>query len=915
MDLYEPKDSTALWYKIDVDKTLQLLKSSERGLSAKEAEARLRKHGFNEIKERKRTTVLEVVIQQFKNFLILLLIAAALISAGIGVWQGSIQEIIEACLIMLIVLFIVLVGFYQEYNAEKELEALRQILTPIAVVERGGQKQKIPARQLVPGDIIHLEAGDRVPADARLLEAIHLKVDESLLTGEAQPVEKDVQTLLQDANQGDRSNMVYMGTTITYGKGKAVVVATGMNSNFGRIANSIQEIKEEKTPLQERLDVLGKQIGIGVILLCTLVFLTGILTQHIQLSEMFLIAVALAVAAVPEGLPGVVTITLAMGTRRMVARNVIVRRLPAVETLGSTTVICSDKTGTITHNEMTVKKIYVAGEMIDVAGEGFVPEGVFTREGKELNAKDNPELLRLLSAAALCNNATLRKEDGTWRFTGDPTEISLVVAATKAGLRSDDLSKGQPRTGEIPFDSKRKRMATIHQCGELFTVYVKGAPEVLLEFCSYISINNNIRRLSAEDKEKILEINKNLGGGAFRVLAVAYKTSTEKVPEEEAERELIFLGLIAMKDPPRQGVREAIEKCQEAGVRTVMITGDYQGTAVAVAREIGLTDGHGNVITGAELASLSDDEFENRVDKIAIYARVNPEHKLRIVSALKKRGHVVAMTGDGVNDAPALKKADIGVAMGITGTDVSREASDMVLTDDNFASIVGAIEEGRGIYDNIKKFFAYLISGNIAEVVIVFVTSIWAAVPIALTATQILIINLVTDGLPALALGVDPFEPNAMRRPPRSRKEPLHDGLAPFIYYYPMIVICVVLGLFYWVYDPAVKNVFEAQTVAFLTIAFSEMYQAFAVRSTRYPSLKVGLFANPWLVLAVASSLIVCVGLVYIPVTLPFLGVSLREILHLVPLSPQLLLTVVLLSSLGFIYLEIAKALASRKGE
>jgi len=903
-----------VWHTLSPDETLRRLNSRAEGLSSEEAAERIKTHGLNELRREKTTTPATIFFRQFKDFLILLLIGAALISAVIGVWEASIQEIIEACLIILIVVFIVLVGFYQEYNAERELEALKRMLTQVAVVERDGEKRKIPAEQLVPGDIIYIEAGDRVPADARILEAIQMRVDESVLTGEAEPVRKDAQSLPEELPLGDRVNMVYMGTTVTYGKGKAVVAATGMESEFGRIASSVQEIKEERTPLQERLDTLGKQIGVGVVILCVTVFLVGVLTKDISWLEMFLIAVALAVAAVPEGLPGVVTVALAMGTRRMVARQVIVRKLPAVETLGSTTVICSDKTGTITHNEMTVKKMYVAGEMIDVEGEGYVPEGGFIREGKMLDVADHRELSRMLSAVALCNNASLRQQDGIWHTTGDPTELSLLVAAAKAGLTAKDLEKKRSRVGEVPFDSQRKRMATVHQDGESSIVYVKGAPDVLLELCSSLRAGDGEKKLSNEERKRILDVNENLAKDAFRVLGVAYKTSKEKPLEDDVEKDLIFLGLIALKDPPREDAREAIEKCQKAGIRVIMITGDHQLTAVAVAREIGLSAGDTQVLTGTELSRLSDDEFKQRVEDIKIYARVSPEHKLRIITALQEQGHVVAMTGDGVNDAPALKKANIGVAMGIMGTDVSREASDMVLTDDNFASIVAAVEEGRGIYDNIKKFFAYLISGNIGEVAIVFITSLWASVPIALTATQILIINLVTDGLPALALGVDPFEPNAMKRPPRNRREPLHHGLAPFIVYYPLIMIAVALGLFYWVYDPDKGNVFEAQTVAFLTVAFFEMYQAFAARSTHYPSLKVGLFANPWLVLAVAGSLVVCVGLVYLPMTIPFLGVSIQEIVHLTPLDPSLFLIVLGLSSLGFIYLEVAKTWAGRRG-
>jgi Ca2+-transporting ATPase len=905
----------SVWHTLDIPELLIRLNTSHVGLGPKEIASRQQQYGPNEIRGKAGVTALKLLADQFKNFFILLLLFAAVVSIGIAIWEHSIQEMIEGGLIALIVVFIVGVGFFQEYRAEKALDTLRGMLTPFAVVERHGVKQQISARELVPGDIIHMEAGDRVPADSRILETVQLQINESVLTGEAEAIEKNIDPLQGDLLLGDRTNMAFMGTTVTYGKGKAVVVATGMATEFGHIAGQMQAVEEAKTPLQERLDTLGKQIGVGVLGLCIIVFVIGFLTQDIPVLEMFLVAVALAVAAVPEGLPGVVTVALAMGTRRMVARNVIVRTLPAVETLGCTTVICSDKTGTLTHNQMTVKKIFMADEMIDVSGEGYVPEGGFRSQDQDIKANDHPDLALLLSAAALCNNADLNKREGQWTWAGDPTELSLLVAAQKAGLTANQLLKGQPRVGEMPFDSDRKRMATVHRNDQSYAVYVKGAPDILLERCTSVRYHGDLISLTGQEKRRIIKANDALARDAFRVLALAYKVSQEKPTDSYLEEDLIFLGLVAMKDPPREDARQAIEKCHQAGIRTIMITGDHQTTAVAVAREIGFNADASHVITGVDLSKLTDEQFNERVQDIAIYARVTPEHKLRIVAALQAQGHVVAMTGDGVNDAPALKKADIGVAMGITGTDVSKEASDMVLTDDNFASIVGAVEEGRGIYDNIRKFFAYLLSGNLAEVAVVFFSSLWASGPIALTATQILIINLVTDGFPALSLGVDPFEPNAMARPPRSREEPLHYGLRPFILYYPVIVAAVTLGLFYWVYDPAKENVCEAQTVSFLSLAFCEMYQSFAARSTRYPSFKVGLFRNRWLVTAVVGSLILCTGLVYLPVNVPFLNVSLQELVNMVPPSSGVFVLILLLASLGFLYLELAKAWVAREME
>ena len=900
------------WHSLEIEGVYDAVSSTRDGLTQTEAEKRLESHGLNQLEARRKTTAFMILTAQFKNFLILLLIAAALISGGIGVIEKSIQEVFEAGLILLIIVFIVIVGFYQEYNAERELEALKRMLTPTAVVLRDGSKKRIDAKLLVPGDVILLEAGDMVPTDARIFDPIQLKVNESVLTGEASPVSKKDVVLGENTGVSDRVNIVFMGTTVTNGKTSAVIVETGMKTEFGRIAGSIQDITEERTPLQQRLDTLGKQIGVIVVLICALVFLVGFGVQQTPWLEMLLIAIALAVAAVPEGLPGVVTVALAMGTRRMVAKNVIVRKLPAVETLGSTTVICSDKTGTITHNEMTVKKIYVAGKILEVGGDGYTPLGGFTSSGNSINPAEDSVLKEFLTAASLCNNSSLREEDGIWKATGDPTETSLLVAAEKAGLKAKNLSEEIPRKSEVPFDSERKRMATIHEKNGSHMIYVKGAPDVLLKLCSKVRTVDDDVKITDKERDDILAVNNMLAGEAFRVLAVACRTMSTVPSEKDTDEELVFLGLAAMKDPPREDVKTAIQNCKDAGIRTVMITGDHRITAVAVAREVGLSVEDSQVVTGEELELMSETEFSERVEDISIYARVNPEHKLRIVTALQDKGHVVAMTGDGVNDAPALKKADIGVAMGITGTDVSKEAADMVLTDDNFASIVSAVEEGRGIYDNIKKFFAYLISGNIGEVAIIFITSIWVAVPTALTAMQILIINLVTDGLPALALGVDPFEPNAMKHPPRSRREPLYKGLAPFILYYPVIMVVVAVSLVYWVYDSAEGNVVEAQTVGFLTVAFFEMFQAFASRSTRYSSFKVGIFKNPWLVLAVAGSLGVCLGLVYMPFNIPVVNIPVQDVVHVTPLEPSLFLLIVGLSALGFIYLEAAKTYSSK---
>jgi len=903
------------WHATEIEKVLETLGSDENGLTTDEALDRLNEHGPNEIPEKEGKTAWNLLFQQFKNFLILLLLAAALVSVGIGIWEGTFQEVIEAGLIILIVLFIVLVGFYQEYHAQEELAALKRMLTLEALVLRDGEQRRVPAREVVPGDMMLIEAGDRVPADGRLTSEIDLEVNESVLTGEAAPVQKTLDVLEEALTTGDRTNMVFTGTTVTFGKGTAVAVGTGVKTEFGRIAQQMQEIEEKRTPLQNRLDVLGRQIGLGVVFLCLFIFVVGILLRNTPPIEMFLVAVALAVAAVPEGLPGVVTMALAVGTRRMVRRNVIVRTMPSVETLGCTTVICSDKTGTITRNQMTVRKIYSGRRLIDVDGDGYRPEGCFSMAGSPLDPRQDEELNLLLKAAALCNNAGLTKQEGEWKAVGDPTETSLLVAAAKAGLELGDLKNDSPRVHEIPFSSERKRMATLHEEDQAFTVYLKGAPDVLLGLCSQVRAAGGAIPIDEEARAEIVRMNDRLAREAYRVLAVAYRRLPELPSVQEAESDAVFIGLLGIQDPPRSDAREAIQKCHAAGIRTVMITGDHQATAMAIGKEVGISSGEPVVMTGERLSRMSDAELSEMVEDIHIFARVSPEHKLRIVTALQEKGHVVAMTGDGVNDAPALKKADIGVAMGITGTDVSKEAADMVLLDDNFASIVGAVEEGRGIYDNIRKLFAYLMSGNIMEVILIFVTSVWGSVPIAMTATQILIINLVTDGMPALALGVDPFEPGVMQRPPRSRHEPLYRGLAPFLLYAPLLISAVGLGLFFRIYDPVKDNGSEAQTVAFLMVALSESYIAFAARSTHYSVFKAGPFANRWLWLTVGGSLIVILLLIYFPMSMPFGSGSLQKALHFAPLPFLEFLLVLALSSLGFIYLEITKTVASRKRE
>jgi Ca2+-transporting ATPase len=680
-----------------------------------------------------------------------------------------------------------------------------------------------------------------------------------------------------------------------------------MQTEIGKIATLIEEVEPELTPLQKKLNTLGKKIGLAVILISIIVFLAQLFKNPVILGhltsfqfleflegsrEIFLTAIALAVAAIPEGLPAVVTIGLAIGIKKMVKRNALNRRLPSVETLGSTTVICTDKTGTLTKNEMTVKKIYANGKIIDVTGSGYETKGTFLFNNKKINEK---EIDLLLKIGALNNDASFHDKN----VIGDPTEAALIVSAAKAGINKGPLQKKYPRKNEIPFTSERKIMTTLHNINRSDVAYVKGAPEVVLNLCKSIYEAGRIKKLTEQKKKEILETNIDFANNALRVLGFAFKTVMDK---SRTEKNLIFVGLQAMIDPPREEVKVAIKKCKKAGIKTVVITGDHETTAKAVAKAIGID---GKSITGAELEKIKEEDLEAHIEEIVIYARVNPEHKIRIVDALKKKGHIVAMTGDGVNDAPALKKADIGIAMGITGTDVAKEASDMILLDDNFTSIVNAVEEGRGVYDNIRKYFSYLISGNIGEVMIIFLSIIfgWS---LPMTATQILLINLVTDGLPAVALSSDPYEPKAMSRKPRKQKEPIYHDLKPFLIYYPVSLIIVGLSVFYY-FNFVKGNLFQAQTAVFLTVAMFELYQAFACRSTIYPAIKVGLFKNKWLILAVASSFVFVAAAIFIP--------AFGSYLDMVPLGINEFFIIVIISSIGAIIIELSKHLRTRNEE
>ncbi|HLD56962.1 MAG TPA: calcium-translocating P-type ATPase, PMCA-type [archaeon] len=815
------------WYKLTADQAIKELNSSKNGLSETEAEQRLEEYGKNKLEEKRRITPLKIFLDQFKSFLVIILIIAAVVSGFLG-------ELIDFTVIIIIVILNALFGFFQEYKAEKAIEALKRMVSPSANVLRDGKLSTVPAEELVPGDILVLEEGAKIPADCRILEEYSLNVNESSLTGESVPVKKQTEPIKSAKLVADMKNMLWMGTTITGGKCKAIIISTGMNTEIGKIAEEIQ-VPEEQTPLQTKLGFLGKQLGILIVIIVALVAVSGVLILNADIFDMFTTGIALAVAAVPEGLPAVATLTLALGIRRMSAKNSIIRRLAAVETLGSCTVICSDKTGTLTKNEMTVTDLYV-----------------FDKKLKSV--EDAKELLKI---GVLCNNATI--DNG---LIGDPTEAALLFAARRGELEKSELDKKYPFITEIPFSSERKRMTVIRRDGSSKIAYSKGAVEIILDRCSKKYQNGKISGLTSFDRKKILETNLKFTSKALRVLAFAYRdVSKLKLSEENVERDLVFVGLMGMIDPPRDGVAQAIETCKKAGIRVVMITGDHANTAKAVAEKIGIV---GDVITGDQLDKLNQKQLAEISKKVSIYARVSPQYKTKILEALKKQNNIVAMTGDGVNDAPALKRADIGIAMGITGTDVAKEASDMVLKDDNFSSIVSAVKEGRSIYDNIKKFVQLLLSANIAEVLIIALSvfigfQFGDQYAIPLTALQLLWINLITDGLPALALGVDPPDKNIMDRKPRNPREKI---LGKNMFIYILVVGLIITGsVLYFFQTNLAQGIDKARTVAFTSLVLFELFLTYAIRF----NYKTKLFSNKYLFLAVIVSLALQLAVVYLP--------------------------------------------------
>ena len=918
------------WHSNPVETLERKLEThAAQGLTPEEAARRLKEIGPNELREAPRPPFWRLVLAQFTSFVVMILIVASALSAVLGEW-------VEAIAILAIVLLNAIIGVVQERRAEEALAALKKLAAPNAYVVRGSSRVTVPSRELVPGDVVVLEDGNYVPADVRLVESINLRIEEAALTGESVAVEKTASARLEaDIPLGDRKNTAFMGTLVTRGRGRGIVVGTGMHTQMGLIAQMLQNVETEPTPLQHRLDELGKQLGSMALVVCAAVFAVAayrntdlstltsagvvpyLREYSAELVEFFLVAVSLAIAAVPEGLPAVVTITLALGMREMVRRHALVRRLASVETLGAASTICSDKTGTLTQNQMTVTRVWVDGQSFHVTGEGYDPTGELRLDGKSVDLAQHPGVASALWAGALSSDAFLEPagSDGdgrAYRLVGDPTEGAIVVAAAKGGASKRDLEPAYPRVGEVPFDSERKRMSTIIHVvqprradpspldeeaqarGHRYVIATKGAPDVVLEHCTHFQRGDDTAvPLTDELRRQVLSANEAMAQEALRVIGVAYRTLDEPPADPNpdiVENDLTFLGLFGMIDPPRPEVPPAVATARRAGIRTIMITGDYPDTAAAIATSIGLLQPGRSVLPGSALEKMSDPELVKALDTTDVFARVNPQHKVRIVEALRQRGQVVAMTGDGVNDAPALKRADIGVAMGITGTDVAKETADMVLTDDNFASIVAAVEQGRIIYANIRKFVFFLLSSNVAEILIIFLATL-AGLPTPLTPIQLLWLNLVTDGAPALALAMEKGDPDAMEHPPRPKTEPIVHGpmrlgiVVQGIAQTSAVLTAFAIGLLWHLgdtplaagnplaallaYDWRGVDVQYAETMAFVTLSLAELIRAFTVRSERLSIFQIGPFSNRYLVLAVTVSLVLLLATVFVPFLQP----------------------------------------------
>lgn len=916
-------DSSIATHTLDVGKTLELLQSDrKRGLTLQQVTERLEHYGPNELQETAGRSAWAILWDQFKNIMLLMLIAVAVVSAVLDLRDGDFPK--DAIAISSIVVLNGILGYVQESRAEKALAALKQLASPKVRVVRDSKVSEVEAKELVPGDLMLLEAGVQIAADGRLIEASNLQIREAALTGEAQAVNKQANTRLpEDAPLGDRINSVYQGTEVVQGRATVLVTRTAMKTELGRIAEMIQSVETEPTPLQQRMAQLGNVLVTGSLVLVVVVVAIGVLrTGWGSFEELLEVSLSMAVAVVPEGLPAVITVTLALGTQRMVRRHALIRKLPAVETLGSVTTICSDKTGTLTQNKMVVQIVETASHSLRVTGEGYDPTGSFKTDNQEIAAPEEPELQALLLACALCNDSILQQTEGQWVILGDPTEGALLVLAAKAGIEKDQWLSKLSRVREFPFSSERKRMSVMvtnednsTKNEELrfipnptsFVLFCKGSPELVLERCQKIQINDRSETLTSTQRNHILEQNDQLASKGLRVLGFAYKPLESLPPEgsdEATEQELVWLGLVGMLDAPRPEVRNAVARCRDAGIRPVMITGDHQLTAQAIAHDLGIAQPGDAVLTGQEIEKLSPDDLEKQVDHVSIYARVAPEHKLRIVQALQRKGRFVAMTGDGVNDAPALKQADIGIAMGITGTDVSKEASDMVLLDDNFATIVAATEEGRVVYTNIRRFIKYILGSNIGEVLTIAASPILLPTGgVPLTPLQILWMNLVTDGLPALALAVEPAEPNVMKRPPNHPRESIFArGLGAYMVRIGIIFAIISISLMVWAYSYTHQTGGDPErwkTMVFTTLCIAQMGHAIAVRSNSRLTLELNPFSNPYILWAVGVTTILQLMLIYVAPLRNFFGTHY--------LSPFELLVCFGFSTLMFVWVELEK--------
>ena len=872
----------------------------KRGLTSSEASARLEKYGPNMIESSNKKSIWKKIFEQIADPMVLLLIAAAIVSAFTG-------DAIECAIIIAIVVINAIMSIIQEGKAEDSVAALQKMSSPEATVIRDGKRGHVKAEDLVPGDIVVLETGDIIPADMRLIETSNLKIDESSLTGESVAVEKDASyTTNEDVGIGDRENYAHSSSIVTYGHGIGLITGTGSNTEIGKIATSLDEVEDKDTPLQNQLKKLSKVLAILVIVVCIAVFAVGYLRGGADLLENFMIAVSLAVAAIPEGLTAVVTIVLSIGMNRMAERKAIVKNLLSVETLGSTTVICSDKTGTLTQNEMTITKIYTNDKEYEVEGSGYKPEGDIRDENKKVVESDD-QIKLLMTIASLCNDANLIRDGEEYKITGDPTEGAMLTFAEKWNINQEDLNEKHPRIQEIPFDSTRKMMTTFHELDGKYYAMTKGAPDIIMKNSSNILIDGNLIEFSDEKRKELADENNNLASQALRVMAYAFKpleSLDTDLTTENIEHDMVFVGLTGMIDPPRPEARAAVAECHASGIDVIMITGDYFETALAIAKDLGIADSRDQAMQGSELNDKTHEEIMEIVKTKRIFARVSPENKVQLVKALEANDNVVAMTGDGVNDAPAIKNADIGISMGITGTDVAKDASDMILVDDNFATIVNAVEEGRVIFANIKKFVSFLLSCNIAEVLIVFI-SILLGLPSPLTPIQLLWLNLVTDAFPALALGVEPAEPGLMEEPPRDPRESIISGevktnlIMQSIYITIAVLAAYIVGL-KWIFPDSIEG---AHTMVFATLITSELLRAFSVRSTKYTLKELGFATNPNLIKAVLLSFSLLLVVMYVPV--------LTELFEIVSFTWEWI-PVLILSLIPLVLGEIGKILRKK---